>query len=80
MAWGKRVKIGKAIDDLASLRPGWALLADTDPVEFLEQVALEICVLRAACREALAKCPFPVGAQKAKAKMEEALSWLEEKP
>lgn len=74
----RRVKIGKALDDLCTLRPNWALLADTDPVEFYEQVALEICALRAACREAMAKCPFPVGAQKAKRMMEEALSGLDE--
>jgi len=39
-------RIQSAISDLAMLRPGWSLLADTDPKEFLEQVTLEICTLR----------------------------------
>jgi len=71
-------RIQSAISDLAMLRPGWSLLADTDPKEFLEQVTLEICTLRSACRMALEKCAFPVGAQKAKQKIEECLEGLED--
>ena len=37
-----------AISQLASLKPGWALAADTDPAEFLLDVAEEIRRLRSA--------------------------------
>jgi hypothetical protein len=49
-------KTQQAITDLAALKDGWSLMADTDPAEFLTQVREELVELRARNDSAQCTC------------------------